>query len=117
MGQADIDENCKVVCILPGMVATPLWKDRSDTVASQFGYTDDVCITPEEVAQGMKEMVEEEKYPGGSLMSIRKGSLRESLESRVAFPNDGSEAYKQWETTCYAPIREVWKGERGTGLE
>ena len=25
MGQADNDENIKIVCILPGMVATPLW--------------------------------------------------------------------------------------------
>ncbi|KAF2168804.1 hypothetical protein M409DRAFT_20821 [Zasmidium cellare ATCC 36951] len=116
MGQADIDENCKIVCILPGMVSTPLWTGRSDAVASQFSYTDEVCITPEDVAQGMKEMIEEEKYPGGSLMSIAKGKLRNVLESKLAFANDGSEIYKQFESKCYAPIREIWNGERGTKL-
>lgn len=116
MHQADIDESCKIVCILPGMVSTPLWTDRTDDVLAQFGYHADQCITPEDVAEGMKEMVEEEKYPGGSLMYISKGRLREVLESKVAWEGDGSQAYREWEVRCYKPIREVFKGDRGSAL-
>jgi len=40
MAQADADENVKVVCILPGMVSTPLWTgDAAKHVFDQFSYT------------------------------------------------------------------------------
>lgn len=57
MAQADIDENVKVVAICPGVVATPLWTQRDDAVAKQMGYTDEIGITPEEVAEAMLELV------------------------------------------------------------
>ncbi|KAK4542110.1 hypothetical protein LTR36_007141 [Oleoguttula mirabilis] len=117
MTQADVDENCKIVCICPGMVSTPLWTgDAAKDVAEQYSYTDEVCITPEDVAEAMMEMVQSGEYPGGSLLECSKRNLRERLESREAgalvMASKSAEPH-QWVEKCYAPIREVWKKERG----
>ncbi|KAK5110813.1 hypothetical protein LTR62_005524 [Meristemomyces frigidus] len=116
MAQADRDEGFKVVCILPGMVSTPLWTGQeAQDVHKQFSFTENVCITAEEVAEGMMEMVTQGKYGGGSLMEIRKGDLRNVLESREAYRVDegSSPEMKAWVDECYRPIREVFKKERG----
>ncbi|KAK4898818.1 hypothetical protein LTR27_003549 [Elasticomyces elasticus] len=113
MAPADADENFKVVTICPGMVSTPLWTgEQAKDVHAQFSYTDDVCIMPEEVAQAMVEMVEQGKYGGGSLLEVAKGKLRNPLESHQSVVVTGAEA-KAWADQCYAPIREVYKKERG----
>ncbi|KAF7194994.1 Sorbitol dehydrogenase, partial [Pseudocercospora fuligena] len=49
MMQADRDEDFKVVCILPGMVATPLWTGKeAKREFEQFGYDEGQCLSPEE---------------------------------------------------------------------
>lgn len=115
--QADEDENVKVVTVCPGMVSTPLWTgDAAKDVAKQYSYTDDVCITREEVAQAMLEMVTEGKYGGGSLLEVAKGRLREPLESAQAIVgSDADEAMRAWRDQCYKPIRDVFNSERGAG--
>ena len=117
MAQADMDENIKVVCICPGMVATPLWTgDTAKHVNAQFSYSDDMCITPDDVAEAMKEMIESPKYKGGSLMECRKGDLRHDLPSQQAVIVDDmdGEAGKKFFGTLYGPVREVFAKERGT---
>ncbi|KAK3718370.1 hypothetical protein LTR37_005183 [Vermiconidia calcicola] len=121
MMQADMDENVKVVCILPGMVSTPLWTgEQGRHVKGQFSYTDDVCVTPDQVAEAMKEMVEQAKYKGGALLEIKKGDLRHDLESTQALIIEGSDKdtpeMKQFFETLYAPVREVFSKERGAKL-
>lgn len=116
MAQADIDENFKVVCICPGMVATPLWTgENAKHVNAQFSYTDDVCITPDEVAEGMKEMIESPKYKGGALMDCRKGNLRGDLPSQQSIIVEDMEpaAAEKFFGTLYQPLREAFGKERG----
>jgi len=122
MGQADIDENVKVVCICPGMVSTPLWTGaQGDHVRGQFSYTDDMCITPEQVAEAMKEMVEQGKYKGGALLEVKKGALRNELESAQAIILPGAEQdnpeMKQFFDGLYKPVREVFAKERGAAMK
>lgn len=136
MAQADVDENVKVCCILPGMVSTPLWTgDAAKHVHDQFMYSDDMCTTPEEIAQAMKEMVEGESYDGGALMEVTKERPRNRLESAKAVLKGSLEEgspMKTFQVRCLtlrgilllwltieqeknlAPLREVFKKERGT---
>lgn len=82
MAQAEADENVKIVCILPGMVSTPLWTgDAAKHVFDQFQYNDDMCTTPEEIAVAMKEMIEDGSFEGGALMEVTKDRPRARLES------------------------------------
>jgi NAD(P)-dependent dehydrogenase (short-subunit alcohol dehydrogenase family) len=117
MAQADVDENIKIVCILPGMVKTPLWTDQSvKPIADQFGYTDDICITPEQVAQAMVEMIESGEYPGGSLLQVDKGTMRGRLDSQQAdkvMVASEDASLREWQERCFQPIREVFGRERG----
>jgi len=119
MAQADKDEDCKIVCICPGMVSTPLWTgDQAKDVAKQYSYTDDICVTPDQVAEAMLEMVQSKEYPGGSLLSISKAQLRERLQSREASAEmlgtaEETDAMRTWLDNCYAPMREVFRNERG----
>ncbi|KAK0263431.1 hypothetical protein B0A54_00788 [Friedmanniomyces endolithicus] len=113
LAQADEDEDFKVVCILPGMVSTPLWTgEQAKAVHAQYSFTDDVCITPEEVAEAMMEMVQEGKYKDGSLMEVAKGRLRHELESHQSIVVTGP-AEKKFADQCYEPIRKVFRSERG----
>ena len=118
MAQADIDENIKVVCICPGMVSTPLWTGESAKhVNSQFSYTDDMCITPDQVAEGMKDMIESSEYKGGALMECRLGELRGQLPSQQSILADDMEpaVAKKFFGKLYQPVRDVFAKERGAG--
>lgn len=116
MGQADVDENVKIVCICPGMVATPLWtRDDAKHVREQFSYADDLCIKPEEVAQGMKEIIEEGKYPGGTLLEVSKSRARGPLATDLASVIEGQgEELKIWYDNMCKPLRDVFNSERGS---
>ncbi|KAK5173522.1 uncharacterized protein LTR77_002203 [Saxophila tyrrhenica] len=121
MAQADQDESIKVVCILPGMVSTPLWTGAdAKHVNSQFSYTDDICITPDEVAEAMKELVEDPKYKGGALLETKKGALRNELESAQSIviidADQKSPEMQAFTDKLYAPIREEFKKERGKSV-
>lgn len=120
MAQADIDENVKVVAICPGMVSTPLWTgEQGKHVNAQFSYNDDMCITSDEVAQAMVEMVVQGKYKGGALMECKKGALRQEVESRQAVILDGPPGpeMRGWFDRLYQPLREVFAKERGIGMK
>ena len=115
MAQADIDENVKIVAVCPGMVATPLWtSETAKQVNAQWSYSDEMCLRPEEVAQAMKELVEQSKYKGGSMIEVSKTRARGELATELAVVVEGGgEEMKKWLDTNYAPLREVWAGERG----
>ncbi|KAK3670114.1 hypothetical protein LTR78_010054 [Recurvomyces mirabilis] len=118
MAQADYDENFKIVCILPGMVSTPLWTgEAAKAVNKQYSFTEDVCITPADVAEAMMEMITEAKYGGGSLMETSKAKPRNMLESREAYKLDehSPPEMKSWADECYRPVREVFSKEREVG--
>ncbi|KXS98512.1 hypothetical protein AC578_5527 [Pseudocercospora eumusae] len=118
MMQADRDEDFKVVCILPGMVSTPLWTGKeARREFEQFAYSEEQCLSPDEVAEGMREMIESEEWEGGSLMGIERGGggLRQRLESRQAIEIHGKEM-EEWAENAYEPIRSVFRRERGVKL-
>lgn len=138
MAQADADENVKVVCILPGMVSTPLWTgDAAKHVFDQFQYSDDMCTTPEEVALAMKEMIEDGSFEGGALMEVTKDRPRNRLESAKSIIDESKDSAETiafmvslLRAQCpfcecsltitqeknWAPLREVFKKERGAKL-
>lgn len=77
MGQADPDEGVRVVCILPGLVDSPLWRNRTDKMLEQNKFSERKAIFPDEVAAVMKRMVEDKEYTGGTCV------LKSGHEERV----------------------------------
>jgi NAD(P)-dependent dehydrogenase (short-subunit alcohol dehydrogenase family) len=113
MAQADEDENIKIVSVCPGIVATPLWKGvAAAEVAKQYSYSDEMSLTASEVAMVMKDLIEQGKYPGGSLLEMSKTRGNNLLESNDHSEGLGPEG-KTWIDGCYAPVREVLRKERG----
>ena len=114
MAPADEDENIKVVAVCPGIVATPLWTgDDAKEVAKQYTYSDKMAITAEEVARAMKDLIEQGKYSGGSLLEVSKANgamLLDSSSSDLA--KDTSPESKAWIDQCYAVPREILRKER-----
>lgn len=112
MAQADRDDNVKVVSVCPGIVATPLWNGSHATaVAKKYSYSDSMAITPEEVAEAMKDLVEQERFEGGSLLEVSKSTGVNLLESNEASIAKGPEA-QAWVDQCYGPAREILRKER-----
>ncbi|KAK0354700.1 hypothetical protein LTR91_012282 [Friedmanniomyces endolithicus] len=77
MGQADPEEGVKVVCILPGVVQSPLWTVRDDKVAEQCKYEDRPGLQPMDIAEVMLKMIESKEYDGGTCV------LKTPYEERV----------------------------------
>jgi len=88
MGMADQEEGFKVVCICPGIVASPLWTDRKDDRAEKFNYGKVPMLQPEDIAEAMMRLVEEGKYGGGTVLmkSVGVESVVFDLDSQVG-PN------------------------------
>lgn len=116
MAQADKDEDIKVVCVCPGIVATPLWTGPdAGEVAKQYSYEAEMSISAEEVAEAMKDMVEQGKFEGGSLVAISKTG-RSVLESDRARVGQGADA-QAWEERCFSSARQLLTKERGAALQ
>ncbi|KAK0278778.1 hypothetical protein LTR35_009043 [Friedmanniomyces endolithicus] len=77
MGQADPEEGVKVVCVLPGVVQSPLWTVRDDKVAEQCKYEERPGLQPMDIAEVMLKMVESKEYDGGTCV------LKTPYEERV----------------------------------
>lgn len=117
MAQADKDEDIKVVCVCPGIVSTPLWTGPdAAAVSKQYSYSEEMAITSEEVAEAMKDMVEQGKFNGGSLLEVSKRNRRKELES-TEVPSAQDPEAQAWIDGCYAPARQVFMKERGAGLQ
>lgn len=58
-------------------------------MAKQYAYDDKMALTAEEVAEAMKDLVEQSKYGGGSLLEVTKargevvGKQRERTDTRT----------------------------------
>lgn len=79
MGEADIEEGVRVVCICPGLVATRLWTDREAEFREMNRYQERPALAPGEVAECMVRMIENERgeYSGGTVV------LKTPVEERV----------------------------------
>lgn len=74
LSHADGVEGIKVVCICPGLVATPLWKTPGEERARDYLHRqgeENPINTPDEIAEAMMRLVEEGKYRGGTVLMKR----------------------------------------------
>jgi hypothetical protein len=83
-------------------------------VAKQYAYDDEMSLTPEEVANAMKDLIEQGKFGGGSLLEVSKTRGVNQLESNELTQGLGPEA-QTWVERCYAPVRDILGEERGAG--
>ncbi|KAL9121040.1 MAG: hypothetical protein Q9187_002406 [Circinaria calcarea] len=67
MKPADDEEDIKIVCICPAYTATPLW---TPDLKEQWPVPDALALTAHSVAEAMMSLVQESKYPGGTIMSM-----------------------------------------------
>lgn len=109
MAAADVEENIKVVAVCPGIVDTPLWS--AEGIGKQYGFSAATAIRAEDVAQVMKELVEEGQYPGGTLLSTTTDNLRKVVASERRFEADNPEARAMLED-YHAPMKAVYNAER-----
>jgi 3-hydroxybutyrate dehydrogenase len=72
----------KVVAVAPGMVLTPLWLNNPEKMKAIS--EDDVFATPEEIAETMLTVVEEEEYEGGTVLErLKKKTRRVAVDSAL----------------------------------
>ncbi|KAK4503845.1 hypothetical protein PRZ48_004760 [Zasmidium cellare] len=78
LGQADVEEGVKIVCMMPGMVQSPLWEDRQDEIAKETQYQERLksALQPIDIAENMVQMIESPEYGGGSCVLKTKAEER-----------------------------------------
>ena len=74
---ADLDsiQDIKVVLVAPGFFHTPMWTDHPEKM-KQYGYSPEIAVMPEEVADGMMELVTSAEHGGGSCLEVATGEKR-----------------------------------------
>ena len=79
MGEADLEEGIRVICICPGLVATRLWTDREPEFMEMNKYAERPALGPADIAECMMKMIENSpnEYSGGTVV------LKTPLEERV----------------------------------
>lgn len=73
----------RVTAVAPGVIKTPLWTDNPDKM-KMIDSVKDVWVEPEEVAAVMLDLIENDKYIGGTILEIGKDQVRP-----VELLNDG----------------------------
>lgn len=66
--------NIRVNAVAPGIVKTPIW------TADKLAWVDeevDTWVTTERVAQVMLDLVQDEKYPGGTVLEVGAEEVRQ----------------------------------------
>ncbi|CAD0086960.1 unnamed protein product [Aureobasidium mustum] len=74
---AGLDEKfgIRVNACCPGIIKTPLWTDNPDKMR-YFDEEKDLWATPEEVAEAMLKLVEDEEMVGGTILEIGHETTR-----------------------------------------
>lgn len=75
LGALDAALGIRVAGVAPGVVKTPLWTENPDKLAWVNEGTDE-WVTPEEVADAMLALCEDEKYAGGTVLEVGKEYTR-----------------------------------------
>jgi hypothetical protein len=76
--KSSAQEGVKIVCVLPGVVQSPLWTDRDDDIAEEMKYKDRDGLQPEDIADVMVRMIESKEYGGGT--TVLKTPYEERIE-------------------------------------
>ncbi|KAG9256365.1 uncharacterized protein F5Z01DRAFT_720516 [Emericellopsis atlantica] len=72
----------RVSGVAPGVIRTPLWTEHPDKLR-WIDQAKDEWVEPEEVAQAMLDLIQEEDYAGGTVLEVGKDHVR-----RVQVLND-----------------------------
>ncbi|OAA53002.1 NAD(P)-binding domain protein [Cordyceps fumosorosea ARSEF 2679] len=78
LAKAEQEANVKVVCVCPGLVATPLLQGVMDGSANVS--PDSTLMEPAEIASRIKELVEQGKYPGGTALGVYRTGEAEVVD-------------------------------------
>ncbi|KAB8304233.1 hypothetical protein EYC80_003651 [Monilinia laxa] len=64
----------RISAVAPGLIKTPLWTENPEKMVflAEDDPNDTVWVTPEFVAEAMLELVESEKYLGGTILEVGK---------------------------------------------
>lgn len=114
MGQADVDEGVKIICVLPGLVQTPLWEDREDDPAAWEQYLKMLKsgLQPEDIANLMLKMIESREYGGGTcVLKVTKGeehTQEEGFSKKAAKSNSDAKPEPDLKR-----IQSLMRAERG----
>lgn len=111
MGLADPEEGVKVVCVLPGMVASPLWTDRQDDIAKLAHYEKRPAMQPVDVAVMMVRMIESREYSGGTAL-VKTVVMEEVVEKGFDKENTTQDVSPRPDADL-SHIKEVLGRERG----
>ncbi|CAK7244581.1 MAG: hypothetical protein STHCBS139747_006125 [Sporothrix thermara] len=105
---ADLDElqSIKVVLVAPGYVHTPMWT-ADPAKMKQFDYKPSMAVMPEEVAEGMVDLVTKEEYGGGACLQVAVGERRMLGVWNIPAPDtDGARVSKETLEQNYKPVLE-----------
>jgi hypothetical protein len=69
------EKGIRVTAVAPGIVRTPLWTENPDKLAN-VDQERDGWVTPEEVAEAMVRLIQDEEFVGGTVLEVGKGSTR-----------------------------------------
>ncbi|KAF1815478.1 NAD(P)-binding protein [Eremomyces bilateralis CBS 781.70] len=112
MALADKYEGIKIVTICPGVVKTPLWTDRDDYM-KQFGISDKLSLTPEYIADTMMDIIQQGRYPGGTVLEVRLEGTRVIHEWNNPVPESlKAEIPKEFIEHNIAPMRAIMDSYR-----
>jgi len=75
MGDLEEKVGIRVNCVAPGVVRTPLWYENPEKMR-MVNEEVDKWVTPEEVAEVMVRLMEDQDLVGGTILEVGKGSTR-----------------------------------------
>ncbi|EKG16339.1 Short-chain dehydrogenase/reductase SDR [Macrophomina phaseolina MS6] len=117
MRKAEQEEGVKVVALCPGVVRTPLWSpDRGTDLLQLFKYSQDAILEPEDVARAAKQLVEEGRYGGGTVLEVTTVGTRVIPEWGVMPPPQAEKntgAPQEIVPPAQVEVKEYLKEERG----
>ncbi|CAD6442054.1 94cea6f4-2257-45a0-8b47-12b92927dc32 [Sclerotinia trifoliorum] len=101
----------RVSAVAPGLIKTPLWTEHPEKMLflSKEDPDDSYWVTPEFVAERMLELIESEKYLGGTVLEVGKG-----VRKVEAFNDPGP--VEEFKAVNYVP-REIFEADVWASLE
>lgn len=113
MGEADLEEGIRVVCICPGLVATRLWTDREPEFMEMNKYKGRPALGPGDVAEVMVKMIEnqQKEYSGGTV--VLKTPLEEKIIEKGYDQQEGTYDPSPRPQADLSRMKSILENERG----
>lgn len=113
LGDLDAKLGVRVNGVAPGIIRTPLWTEHPEKLKF-LDENKDAWVEPEEVAEAMIRLLEDQELGGGTVLEVGKGQTR-----KVAQVNDpGPSGAGHTVSNLVSGYGEVygWLGEEGWGV-